>query len=115
MFVLLRDIEAYVISTEIACTDLFIVYSKTCLKRPLKKTKKWLSCQSLNAGLKYCRMLQESILQYDQSSLSYHLLLSLCFVYYSGLFTQVLLYVICTELACTDLFIVYVKVVLCCN
>ena len=27
----------------------------------------------LNAGQKYCRMLQESILQYFQPSLSYHL------------------------------------------
>ena len=28
----------------------------------------------LNAGQKYCRMLQESILQYFQPSLSYHLI-----------------------------------------
>ena len=46
-------------------------YSKICLKRPLKKkTKNWFSrpiCQ------KYCRMLQESILQYFRPSLSYHL------------------------------------------
>ena len=41
-------------------------YSKTCLKRSLqKKTKICFQYQlSLNAGRKYCRMLQESILQY---------------------------------------------------
>ena len=36
-------IETYVISTEIACTDLFIVYSKTCPERRIKKTKNWIS------------------------------------------------------------------------
>ena len=37
------------------------VYSKTCLKRPLKKTKNRFSrLNALNAGQKYCRMLQES-------------------------------------------------------
>ena len=37
-----------------------IVYSKTCLKRPLKKKTKlgFLDRLSLNAGQKYCRMLQ---------------------------------------------------------
>ena len=36
------------------------MYSKTCLKRPLKKkTKSWFSDQlSLNEGQKYCRILQ---------------------------------------------------------
>ena len=34
-------------------------YSKTCLKRPFKKkTKICLQDRSLNAGQKYCRMLQ---------------------------------------------------------
>ena len=49
-------------------------YSKTDLKRPLKmKTKNWFLDQlSLNASQKYCRMLQESILQYFPPSLSYH-------------------------------------------
>ena len=39
--------------------------SKTCLKRPLKKkTKNWFQDPLLlNEGQKYCRMLQESILQ----------------------------------------------------
>ena len=42
------------------------MYSKTCLKRPLKNSQnkglkdKWL----LNEGQKYCRMLSWSILQY---------------------------------------------------
>ena len=40
-------------------------YSKTCFKRPLKKKTKigFQSLLLLNAGQKYCRMLQESILQ----------------------------------------------------
>ena len=37
-----------------------VIYSKTCLKQPLKKTKK-LHFQSPNAGQKYCRMLLWSI------------------------------------------------------
>ena len=36
----------------------------------------------LNAGQKYCRMLQESILQYFRPSLSYHLSLRPLFVYF---------------------------------
>ena len=54
--------------------EFYIKMSKTCLKLPSKKTK--IGSQdrlSLNAGQKYCRMLQESILQYFQPSLSYHL------------------------------------------
>ena len=52
----------------------YYVYSKTCLRRSLKKRPKigfqdWLS---LNAGQKYCRMLQQSILQYFRPALSYH-------------------------------------------
>ena len=37
---------------------------------------------SLNTGQKYCRMLQESILQYFRPALSYHRLVDLCFVYF---------------------------------
>ena len=50
-------------------------YSKTCLKRPLKKGPKidFQDQLSLNTGHKYCRMFQESILQYFRPSLSYHL------------------------------------------
>ena len=47
----------------------------------------------LNAGQKYCRMLQESILQYFLPSLSYHLSLRTMFcIFLSGLLRQVLLY-----------------------
>ena len=49
-----------------------IVYSKTCLKRPLKNTKNCLFFQdrlSHNAGQKYCRMLPGSILQYEHSAI----------------------------------------------
>ena len=50
---------------------------------------------SLNSGQKYCRMLQESALQYFRPSLSYHLLLRPLFcLFLSGRFTQVLLYLI---------------------
>ena len=64
----IRGIPAYAISMKNLCTGpygLFYIvlymclYSKTCLKRQLKKkgkiVKDWLS---LNAGQKYCRMLQ---------------------------------------------------------
>ena len=48
----------------------------------------------LNAGQKYCRMLQESILQYFRPSLSYHLSLrSLICLFLSGCLRQVLLYI----------------------
>ena len=48
---------------------------------------------SLNVGQKYCRMLQESILQYFQPSLSYHLSLRPLFCQFlSGRLRQVLLY-----------------------
>ena len=47
----------------------------------------------LNAGQKYCRMLQESILQYFQPSLSYHLSFKPLFcLFLSGHLRQVLLY-----------------------
>ena len=51
------------------------IYSKTGLKQPLKK-KTEIDFQDgllLNAGQKYCRMLQGNILQYFRPSLSYHL------------------------------------------
>ena len=47
---------------------------------------------SLNAGQMYCRMLQESILQYFRPSLSYHLSLRPLFcLFFSGRLRQVLL------------------------
>ena len=74
-----------------------VKYSKTCLKRPLnKKTKNVFQDQlSLKAGQNYCRMLQESILQYFRPSLSYHLSLRpfLC-LFLSGPIRQGLLYIL---------------------
>ena len=72
----------------------FYIYSKTRLKRPLKKKTKlgFQDLLSLNADQKYCRMLQESILQCFQSSLGYHLSLSSFFcLFLSGRLRQVLL------------------------
>ena len=72
-----------------------LLYSKTCLKQPLKKMTKigfqhWLS---LNAGQKYCRMLKESILQYFLPPLRYHFSLrSLFCLFLSDRIRQVLLY-----------------------
>ena len=67
-------------------------YSKTCLKRPLKS---WFSRPIIayNADQKYCRMLQESILQYFCFSLSYLLFLRPLFcLFLIGRLRQVLLY-----------------------
>ena len=64
-------------------------YSKTCVKTPLSKSPKigFQDQLSLNAGQKYC-----IILQYFRPSLSYHLSLSyLFFLFLSGRFTQFLL------------------------
>ena len=75
--------------------SLLITYSKTCLKPSLKK-RPHIGFQDrllLNAGQKYCRMLQESILQYFRPSLSYHLSLTPLFcLFLSGHFRQDLLY-----------------------
>ena len=67
-------------------------YSKTCLKQPLKKKTKigFQDRLSLNAGQKYCRMLQESILQYFRPSLCYYLSLRPLFcLFLSGCLRQV--------------------------
>ena len=65
------------------------------LKQPLKRwpTTAFQDQSSINAGQKYCRMLQESILQYFRPSLSYHLSLRplLC-LFLRGRLRQVLLY-----------------------
>ena len=73
-----------------------IYCSKTCLKRALKKKTKigFQDRLSLNAGQQYCRMHQESILQYVRPSLSYHLSLRPLFCQFlSGRFKRVLLYI----------------------
>ena len=72
------------------------LYSKPCVKRPLPKRPKidFQDHLSRNAGQKYCRMLSWSILQYFLPSLSYHWPLSYLFcLFFSGRFTQVLLYI----------------------
>ena len=77
--------------------ELDTIYSKTCLKRLLKnKTKIVFQDQlSLNEGQKYCKLLQESILQYFWPSLSYHLYLRPLFcLFLSGCLKQVLLFLI---------------------
>ena len=68
---------------------------KTCHKWPLQRRPiiDFQDRLSLNAGQKYCRMLQESIQQYFQPSLSYHLSLRPLFcLFLSGRLRQVLLY-----------------------
>ena len=70
------------------------MYSKTFVKWPLSKRPKigFQDQLSLNAGQKYCRMLQGEHSQYFRPSLSYHLSLRLLFcLFWSGRFTQVLL------------------------
>ena len=82
---------------ETNCRANNMIYSKTCLKWPLKKRSKidFQDRLSLNAGRKYCRMLQKSILQYFRPALSYHLSLrSLFCLCLSGRFRQVILYVL---------------------
>ena len=87
-----KELGTFVFSENIV---IFMQYSKTCLKRPLK-TKSKFGFQyrlSLNAGQKYCRMLQESILHYFRPSLSYHLSLRNLFcLFLSGCLRRVLLY-----------------------
>ena len=73
---------------------LYTMYSKTYILSSHSKRPQigFQDRSSLNAGQKYCRMLQESILQYFRPSLSYHLSLRPLFcLFLSGHFTQVLL------------------------
>ena len=64
---------------------------------------------SLNAGQKYCRMLQGSIMQYFWPSLSYHLsLLSLFCLFLSDRLRQVLLYYINLPSSAIALLIQYI-------
>ena len=67
--------------------SLDVLLHSGCSKRPKIGFQNRLS---LNANQKYCRMLQESILQYFRPSLSYHLSLrSLFCLFLSGRFRQV--------------------------
>ena len=75
-------------------------YSKTCVKQPLSKIPKigFQDQLSLNAGQSIAECSKGSILQYFRPSLSYHLSLrSLFYLFLSGRFTQVLLYIIATN------------------
>ena len=77
------------------CQYKFQQYSKTILLGHSKRRPK-IGFQDrlwLNEGRKYCRMLQESILQYFRHSLSNHLSLRPLFcLFLSGCLRQVLLY-----------------------
>ena len=70
------------------------MYSKTCLKRPLKKKTK--TILMTNYRLMQVKSIAEcskwSILHYFRPSLSYHLSLRSFFFYFSGRLRQVLLY-----------------------
>ena len=81
--------------------DFALRHAPACLKRPLKKRQKngFQDRLSLNAGQKYCRMLQESILQYFPPALSYHLYLRpLFYLFLSGRLRQVSLYMFTEEI-----------------
>ena len=63
--ILESTVVGHVFPVKAQTTGNVYIYSKTCLKRSLKK-KTEMGFQdrlSLNAGQKYCRMLKESILQ----------------------------------------------------
>ena len=55
-----RKLYIYATSSIISWAGLKTIYSKTCVKRPLSKRQKigFQNQLSLNAGQKYCRMLQ---------------------------------------------------------
>ena len=88
-----------ILSTDSSLEDVELTFLgctvKTCFKRLLKKKTK-IGFQDrllLNVDQKYCRMLQESILQYFRPLLSYYLSLRPLFcVILSGILRQVLLY-----------------------
>ena len=73
-----------------------MVYSKTCLKRPLSKRPKigFEDQLSLNAGQKYCRMLQGEHYAILSTiiKLSFVIKTFVLSFFFSGRFTQVLLY-----------------------
>ena len=84
------------IGLSVASDNCYLCYSKTCVKCSLPKSPKTVFQDQLmlNAGQKYCRMLQGGggIWQYVRPSLSYHLSLrSLFCVLLSDRFTQVVL------------------------
>ena len=83
------------ITTSNMVTDLLVTnyYGKTCVKHQSQRLKiGFQDPLSLNAGQKYCRMLQKEHSAILSNSLSYQLLRSLFCLFLSGCFTQVLLY-----------------------
>ena len=80
-----------------------LAYSKTCGKWPLSKRPKigFQDRLSLNAGQKYCRMLhgEHSAILSTFIKLPF-VIRSLFCLFLSGLFTQVLVYVINTKISC---------------
>ena len=92
----LSHMDPYVRKPVFKVTDqVRLNYSKTCLKRKLKKETNIGFQERLslnNAGQKYCRMFQESILQFFRPSLSFYLSLRPLFcLFLSGRLRQVLL------------------------
>ena len=72
--------DVYIV-TFLGETDEYM-YSKTCLKRPLKKNTKigFQYRYSLDAGQRYCRMLQGEHSAYFRPPISYHLSLGPLFL-----------------------------------
>ena len=81
------------------------IYSKTCVKRPLSRTPKigFQDQLSLNACQKYCRMLQgeHSAILLTFIKLPFAINIFVC-LFWSGRFTQVLLYAVETWYACLN-------------
>ena len=97
----LSEVLSIVLSTK--CTTVKPALSGHSKRRPKIGFQDRLS---LNEGQKYCRMLQESILQYFRPSLSYHLSLRHLFCpFLSGRLRQVLLYLYFMQRSseCSDL------------
>ena len=71
-------------------------YSKTCLKRPIKKNTKigFQDRLSLNAGQKYCRMLQGEHSAILSTFIKLQFVIKIFVLYMSGRLRQVLLYII---------------------
>ena len=102
VWALIRGFCAYAVSTQLSCTGSFKVTvcechkhnSKTCVKRPLSKRPKigFQDSLSLNAGQKYCRMLQgeHSAILLTFTKLPFVIKILVLYIL-SGRFTQVLL------------------------
>ena len=76
-------------------TVVYCEYSKTCLKQPLSKSPKigFKTDYRIMQFKSIAECSKESILQYFRPALSYHMALRPFFLFLSGRFRQVLLYV----------------------